>query len=527
MTRFERWWRGNRPKWWRGAAPVEPPKAEPKQHAPIRISPRLLGMLQGEGAKVAAPYQSPWEPRQYAPGVLPDKAEKLAMDADVNAGLSWAGGFHGMWAEGIGFLGYPYLAELTQRPEYRRPCEILAEEMTRKWIRLRSTGDDDKAEKIRELDGDMVKFKLREKFHDAILLDNVFGLSFLYVDVGTSDKAEEQATPLTLTPEKIPKGCLKGFQLIDPTWTAPNWYEASRPWLPNFYKPDTWFLMGRVTHKSRLLITVSRPVPDILKPGYNFGGISLTQMLKPYVDNWLKVRQGVTDIVLAFTTFVLETNMSDAFSGAGGDQFLARAQAFGLMKNNLGLLTIDKETEGFQTASAPLSNLDMLQAQAQEHMASVWGGTLLKAYGLSPSGLNADTDAGIRVFYDMIHARQQRTMGDNLATALKILQLNRYGEIDPEIEIEYVPLWQLDEAGEAAVQKMKADTAAVEIESGVISPEEERERIATDPESPWHGLQGPPPEPPETGETPDLSDPSERVANRGAEGAETGANSGV
>lgn len=449
------------------------------------------------------------------------------MDAAPTAAAGWAGKYQGMWAEGIGFMGYPYLAELSQRPEYRRPCEIIAEEMTRKWIRLRSTGKADKSEKIRKLDAAMVRFKLREKFHDTILQDGFFGLSFLYIDLGNADDRPEQLTPLQLIPEKIAKGSLKGFTLVDPTWTAPNLYNSRDPWRDDFYKPVTWFLMGQEFHRSRLLVTTSRPVPDLLKPAYNMGGLALTQLLKPYVDNWLRTRQSVSDLLQAFTTFVIETDMSATLNGGGGGEEMARFEAFALLRENLGLLTIDKDREAFQNVSAPLGGLDHLQAQAQEHQASVWGAPLVKAFGLSPSGLNTTADNEIRVFYDMIHARQERTMNDNLTTALKVLQLNEFGDIDPEIGHEFVPLWQLDAAGQSAVQKTKADTAAVYIESGVLDPEDERTRLAADPESDYQGLEGDAPGLPENGEDPDLSDPSERIANRGEEGAMSGANSGV
>ncbi len=472
-------------------------------------------------------WQNPWQQRQYPPGVGPQGADRLAMDELSADSRGWGGAGHGAWAEGIGFLGYPYLAELTQRSEYRRPCEIIAEEMTRKWIRLQSTGKTDKSAKIRALDDAMLRFGLRERFHDTVLQDGFFGLSFLLIDVGTSDNETETLTPLTLTPEKIAKGSLKGFHLIDPTWSAPNWYEATRPWRPNFYKPDTWYLMGQRFHRSRLLITVSRPVPDLLKPVYNFGGISAAQMLKPYVDNWLRTRQSVSDIIQAFTVFVLETDMSALLTGEGGSNLIERAEYFTKMRNNLGLMMTDKEREAFQNVSAPLSGLDHLQAQAQEHQASAIGLPLIKMFGLSPSGLNATADNEVRVLYDMIHARQQRVVGDNLTTALKILQLNEFGEIDPEIEFEFVGLWELDDAGKAAVQKTKADVDAVLIESGILTPDDARQRLASDPESSYQGLEGDAPGLPEEPEEPDLSDPAEHIEREGAEGSETGASSGV
>lgn len=528
MTRFQRWWRSARPKWWAGdppAEPLRPARIEPR--LPIRVSVSALASVSHKAPHRDPAYLNPWRPRPYPPGTLPEGATRLAMDETAGEVSGWAANFHGMWAEGIGFMGYPYLAELTQRPEYRRPCEIIAEEMTRKWIRLKCTGETDKSAKIRQLDDALKRYSLREKFHDTILQDGFFGLSFLYIDLGNSNDAPEQLTPLALRPEKIAKGSLKGFTLVDPTWTAPNRYNSNEPWRPDFYKPTTWFLMGQQFHRSRLLITMSRPVPDLLKPAYNMGGLSLSQMMKPYVDNWLRTRQSVSDLIQAFTVFVLETDMSAVLSGDGGAGMADRFQYFADVRANLGLMAVDKDREALTNISAPLGTLDHLQAQAQEHQAAVAGLPLIKMFGLTPSGLNATADNEIRVLYDMIHARQERVMGDNLTTALKVIQLSEFGEIDPEIEYEFVELWQLDAAGAAAVQKTRADTAAVLMQEGVISPEDERKRQASDPDSQYHGLEGEAPGVPDEGAEANLDDPSERIVNRGEEGSESGANSGV
>jgi hypothetical protein len=198
------------------------------------------------------------------------------------------------------------------------------------------------------------------------------------------------------------------------------------------------------------------------------------------------------------------------------------------LKQNLGVMLVDKEKEGFQNVSAPLGSLDHLQAQAQEHMASVCGQPLVKMTGISPSGLNATDDNGIRVFYDTINARQQRLLTPIIDDVLKIVQLHLWGEIVPGITHEWVPLYQLDAAGNASVRKTDADTDAVLISANVITTDESRKRLASDPESPYAGLEGPapePPEPPEIGaEKPSTADPSEQIDKQAEGGSHTGAN---
>lgn len=501
---------------------------------------------------------TPFKRPSVAPGVIPKDYRGMAMDAGISDQVSgawaWAAGgasYHGMWAEGIGFMGYPYLAELSQRSEFRQPCEILAEEMTRKWITIKANGDADKSDKINQLTDAMIHFRLREAFRDAMEYDGIFGLSAVYPDLmmgntPVSEDQEELLTPLTIDKSKIAKGSLRGFRVLDPTWVSPTDYNTLNPMDPDFYKPRIWFVMGKRVHTTRLLPICSRPVPDLLKPAYNFGGISLQQLIKPYVDNWLRTRQSVSDLINAFTIWNLSTDMMAILQGGGsGEDMEARANLFTYLKNNKGLMLTDSQMEELKNISAPLGGLDKLQAQAQEQMAGPARIPLVKLFGITPSGLNPSSEDEIRTFYDSIHGQQEKVFGLQVKRALDILQLHEFGSIDDDIVYEFNSLWELDEAGDAAVRKVDADTDAVYITAGVVSPEEVRERIADNPDSNYHGLSGPPPEPlmmddetgepsgpagksaPATNAPPSKSDPAERIASSAANGKTKGANSGV
>jgi hypothetical protein len=127
-----------------------------------------------------------------------------------------------------------------------------------------------------------------------------------------------------------------------------------------------------------------------------------------------------------------------------------------------------------------------------------------------------------------MHARQERVCDPPLSTVLKILQLNRFGKIIPGIVAEWVPLWELDEAGRAAVRKTDADTDAVMIGQGIIDADDARLRVANARDSLYPGLSGPAPGPPKLpGGAEGLEDdPTESIEKRGVEGSTSGANSG-
>jgi hypothetical protein len=137
----------------------------------------------------------------------------------------------------------------------------------------------------------------------------------LFVDTGDNQEPTELARPLIVDPRKYGQGFLKGFRSVEPIWSYPSRVQRHHPLEADFYTPPHWFVQAKTVHRSRMLTFVSRPMPDILKPAYAFGGLALTQIMKPYVDNWLETRQGVNDLIQAFSTWVLKTDMAQVLQG--------------------------------------------------------------------------------------------------------------------------------------------------------------------------------------------------------------------
>jgi hypothetical protein len=121
-------------------------------------------------------------------------------------------------------------------------------------------------------------------------------------------------------------------------------------------------------------------------------------------------------------------------------------------------------------------------------MAYPSGIPLVKLLGVTPSGLNASSDGEIRVFYDSIVASQARIGTPGVRRIGDVMQTHLFGEVDPDITWQWNPLWEMSEKEAAEVRKINAETAQIEIDSGVLDPHEERQRIANAEDTLYPGL---------------------------------------
>ena len=461
------------------------------------------------------------------PGVLP-KNTKLAMDQDIAQPIAWAQAnmsmaFMGL--DGLNWLGYPTLSLLSTQTEYRRAAEILAMHATKKWIKIQSTGDDDKSDKIAALEGAMKRLNVKDVFHRLSIQDSFFGRSHLFIDCCDVNNREELRTSIgdgaqAISAQKMAGNKLKRLGTVEAVWCYPTQYDSNDPLQQDWYRPTSWYVQGKEVHASRLLRFVAREVPDILKPAYAFGGLSLTQMMKPYVDSWVRDWHSVSDLIHAFSVMGIKTELAESLA-ADGDQLFKRLRLFNATRDNKGLMMLQKgaagEAEEFFNVAVPLGTLDQLLAQAEERLCLAGGFPVIVLLGLTPHGMNASSEGEIQIFEQAVGAYQEQFFRPNLTTVLRLIQLSECGEVDPEITFAFEPLRALTALELSTKRKTDADTDAVLVQSGIIDPLEVRERLAAEPDSPYANLdvQDVPEPPPEAEGPPDGADVPEQDAAPG------------
>jgi Protein of unknown function (DUF1073) len=172
----------------------------------------------------------------------------------------------------------------------------------------------------------------------------------------------------------------------------------------------------------------------MLKPAYSFGGIPIIQKAKPYVDNYLSMRQNVQDYSKSLSIYALKTNLEALLGGNANDpSILARADAFSRFKRAKRVLLADMENEEVSSVSLSVAGIDKLLAHAQEHISSISRIPLVKSTGISPSGLNASSEGEIRVYYDLVHAEQEYLLRVPVQYFVDLVQIVLFGDVDSDI----------------------------------------------------------------------------------------------
>lgn len=417
------------------------------------------------------------DPGSYRPAER--KAAEMALDFNGQAGNALT------FVEQTSFPGFPTLALLAQLAEYRTMHETLADECVRMWGKVKAAGDAS-PETLSAIEAELKRIDLRTHIRQAVIHDQAFGGAHVFFSMKDDQTARD--TPLVYRPYSVPKGSFVGLRVVEPYWVTPNYYNSIDPTAADFYVPSSWWLLGIEVHATRLQTIVSRPVPDMLKPTYSFRGISISQLAIPYVDNWLRTRQSVSDTVKQFSVSGVAMDLAQALQPGANVALQQRAMLINAYRDNRNLMLLDKATEEFFQVNTPLSGLDALQAQSQEQMSAVSHIPLVKLLGLTPTGLNASSEGEIRVFYDFVRGYQANALGALMENVLKVVQLSLFGAIDEGICWEWEPLQELTALEAAEKRNKDADADQKYVDMQAITPQQVAQRLSADPNSGYSGL---------------------------------------
>jgi phage-related protein (TIGR01555 family) len=392
------------------------------------------------------------------------------------------------WFGSLGFIGYQLCAIISQHWLIDKACTIPGKDAIRNGYSITVNDgkeiDLDQIEKIKQYDCD---FNIAENCIQFVRMSRIFGIRIAMFVVETDDPIEYYANPFNI--DGIMPGSYKGISQIDPYWITPELdiESSADPSSMHFYEPTWWRVKGMRVHRSHLVINIPFELPDILKPSYMYGGISLVQ--KIYERVYAAERTANEAPLLAMTkrTGVLKVDMDQVMANQGGVE--ERIQNWILFRDNYGekLIGTNEDYSQLDTSLADLDAVIMTQYQIVSGISNI---PISKLLGITLKGFNSSGDYEEKSYHEEIKSIQTNELS-KLIKRHHDLVMKSYIDTKGEtsITITWNPLSMPSDEELANLNKLKAETASLLASVGAIDSVDERNRIIADQYSGYNGIE--------------------------------------
>lgn len=390
------------------------------------------------------------------------------------------------------FIGYQACGIIAQHWLVNKACSIPAQDAVRKGFDItKNDGEKLPPEMLQAITRANKKFRLKKNLVEYLKMGRVFGIRIALFLVDVPDKIAYYENPFN--PDAITPGSYRGISQVDPYWITPELDAdaAGNPSSQYFYEPTWWRVnsssVGSLkVHRTHLVIMRHAEVVDVLKPTYYYGGVSLPQQIHERVYAAERVANEAPLIALTKRSTVMSVDLDQAMLNPG--KFTQRMTAWAQVLSNFGLKLIGKKEtiEQFDTALADLDDTISNQFQL---VAAVAGVPVTKLLGTSPKGFNATGEFDEANYHEELESLQETHLTPLVERHLMLVIRSEIAPQEPfGVDIKWKLLDAMTAKEQGEVNKLKAEAGAIAIQSGAISPGEERARLIADPDSGYNGL---------------------------------------
>ena len=319
-----------------------------------------------------------------------------------------------------------------------------------------------------KLESKIKEYELDNTLQDLVVSTFRFGGALLYYDIDSKSE-----TPINNDFECAINKALRNFVVVEPYNLSASDVNNINPLRKDYMKPNKWFVNGgSIIDKSRAEILTFFEAPNIIKPLFNYFGISLTQLMAEYTQNAEIIRKALGDLLLRFRTDYIKTTSENIESEA----YLARIKYNNQTKNNLGTLLLS-ENEELNSIQTGLAGVDSIITQSYELVVASSGVPATRLMGISPSGFNATGESDLIHYYELISQYQSKIKPILINALKKIIayELKYFNEY--YIDIDFNSIGYKSEKEKYEINNLKADYFTKFVSSGIISEEEALEAI--------------------------------------------------
>ncbi len=260
--------------------------------------------------------------------------------------------------------------------------------------------------------------------------------------------------------------------------------------MPEYYNVFSIYGSFRV-HESRCLIFRNGKMPEKASTtDYRFWGVPEYNRIKRALRETITSHGDAVKLLERSVQAVYKMkNLAQLLAtDEGEEQALKRLQIIDMARGILNSIAIDNDGEDYDFKTTTLTGVKEVIDSACNMLSALTEIPQTKLFGRSPAGMNSTGESDLENYYNFIDKIRESQIRDNLCTLIDAIirvGLNT-GEIaeKPDYELEFEPLWNEKESERATIEHtnaqadlVRAQTAQLYIDMGVLDPSEERKRL--------------------------------------------------
>lgn len=490
LTALARWWLGESKPQVTPAIPVAPRQSAFTTH--MELDPFLTKdeRLANMAARALPVPKTPVVAMDTAGNYAQDEGYESGLKAAYRLGQVTIPEAQALWYGSQSFIGHQMCALLAQHWLVSKACWMPARDAVRKGYKI--TVNDGTAVDPNVMEAIAAankRYGLDRNLTQYIKMGRVFGIRIALCVVESQDP-EYYVKPFN--PDGITPGSYRGISQVDPYWTGPelNTMAASNPTAIDFYEPTYWIINGQRYHKSHLIIMRGPDVADILKPSYQYGGLSVPQLIYERVYNSERTANEAPQLALTKRADVFYTDIANAL--ANQEVFEQRMTTWRGYLDNYGIKIADKESDKMERHDTSLSDLDAVIMTQYQLVAAAANVPATKLLGTTPKGFNSSGDYETESYHEELESIQvndlEPLVDRHMLCVIRSDIAPRFGVKPFGVECTWSPLSTMTDVDQAAVNKSKAETDKLYVDMGAIDGSEVRNRVAGDEHSGHSGL---------------------------------------
>lgn len=393
-----------------------------------------------------------------------------------------------MWYASQGFIGFQLCAILSQQWLIDKACTIPARDAIRNGYRITTSDDAVSPDVLAKLEAADKRYGIKQQCRELVRGARVFGIRIALFKVDSPDPKYYENP---FNPDGITPGSYRGIVQVDPYWCIPelSMVGASDPSSADFYEPTYWVIRGKRYHRSHLVIVRGPEVPDVLKPSYQFAGISLVQRIYERVYAAERTANEGPQLALTKRAMVFYTNTEKAL--ANQQQFAERLETWANYRDNYGVKVADKEGDKVEQHDTALGDFDVTVMTQYQLVAAIANVPATKLLGTTPKGFNASGEYEAESYHEELESIQTNDMGPLVSRHhLCVIrsEASAWGVAPFAVSVEWNPTDTPSAKEEAEIRKLDAERDAALVNAGAIDGLDVRARLVADPKSGYDGL---------------------------------------